>query len=120
MSDDMKLGEIEDPTRGLKPPEDTELPYGLRAKDYWHSMDDWDISDQEKCEWLIQLAHLIKGFVDWGIGIDSVQTLLAQNFVDSFEGESDSTPADSGNMVNRNHQRNFNLQASNDAGKEME
>ena len=98
-------------------PPDVELPYGLSAKDYWHFMDRWDMSEAQKIAWLIELAHIVKGFVDLGVGQDSVQTLLAQKFVDCFEPESDETPADSGKVLEQLNTKNFNQMASNDAGK---
>lgn len=98
-------------------PPDAELPYGLNAKDYWHFMDRWDMSEAQKTAWLIELAHIVKGFVDLGIGQDSVQMVLAQKFVDCFEPDSDETPADSGNMLEQMHTKNFNRVASTDAGK---
>lgn len=78
---------------------EAELPYGLNIEDCWYFMDDWEISEDEKIDWLIALAHMVKGFVDLGMGQDSVQRLLAQKFVDKFERESRQDSADSGNML---------------------
>ena len=76
-----------------------DLPYGLNAEDLWGDLADWDATDQEKTEWLTALAHIVKGFVDWGLGQDTVQMLLAQNFVDSFDNNQSDDTTDSVNMV---------------------
>ena len=101
-------------------PPDVELPYSLIAKDYWHFMDSWDMNEAQKIEWLIQLAHIIKGFVDLGIGQDSVQMVLAKEFVDCFEPESDETPADSGKVLEQLNTKNFNQTASSAARKDSQ
>ena len=64
------------------------LPYGLKVEDYWHYMDEWEITDERKLEWLVQLVHLVKGFVDLGAGQDTVQSVLAKRFADRAIGTS--------------------------------
>ena len=109
-ADASEIAETESPT-------DIELPYGLKAQEYWHFMDDWDISDQQKAAWLVELAHIIKGFVDWGVGQDTVQALLARNFVDKSTPDSIETPLDSGNVLEQRNMEHFNQSASDEAGK---
>lgn len=86
-----------------------DLPYGLKLEDYWHFMDDWAITNEQKTAWVIELAHIVKGFVDWGIGQDTAQMLLAQNFVDKCLPESTGITPDSENLLEQKNTKNSNL-----------
>lgn len=90
------------PTKGefaITDPEELELPYGLNKEDFWAEMDDWEATDKEKLAWLTELAHIVKGFVDWGLGQDTVQMMMAKNFVDNQGNDNAPLALDSGNVL---------------------
>lgn len=55
--------------------------------DYLSYMDDLDIPEEEKIEFLRTLWNIMAAFVNWGFGVDSVIPLLAQKAAKARQDE---------------------------------
>lgn len=53
-----------------------QFPTGLNPDEYWHLLDDFDLTDQQKDELLICLWNVMSSFAATGFGQDPTQYVI--------------------------------------------
>lgn len=76
-------------------------PPGFDAARYWHFLEDWEVSDEDKSEFLRIMWALMNGFVDLGFGVDSVSLLLRQWAESASEDRADMVSSDHNPQENK-------------------